>query len=103
MYKDGYDSDRDCATARESLFPSVRGRFTADTRANVKKNFEEGGLPDQRVYIVSNKTLLSIVKDHSLRLPHKTIDELELIKDVLARPGLVVVKAAPQKMTAQLR
>ncbi|KAI6017176.1 hypothetical protein BKA83DRAFT_4628778 [Pisolithus microcarpus] len=80
---DGYDSDRDDATVRESLFPSARGRFIANTRANVKKNPKEGGLPDQRVYTVSNKTLPSIVKDRSLRYPHKIIDELELIKDVL--------------------
>ncbi|KAI5995075.1 hypothetical protein EDD15DRAFT_2256277 [Pisolithus albus] len=50
----------------------------------MKKNPKKGGLPDQRVYAVSNRTLLSIVmKDSSPKLPHKIIDELELIKDVL--------------------
>ncbi|KAI6011296.1 hypothetical protein EDC04DRAFT_2905583 [Pisolithus marmoratus] len=83
MYEDGYDSDRDNATVRESLFPSVRRKFIADTRENVKRNLKEAGLPDQRVYMVSNKTLLTIVKDRSLRSPHKIIDELELIKDVI--------------------
>ncbi|KAI6027912.1 hypothetical protein PISMIDRAFT_15384 [Pisolithus microcarpus 441] len=57
-------------------------RFIADTRANVK-NFKEGGLSDQRIHAVSNKTLLSIVKDRSPSFPHKTIDELKLTKDVL--------------------
>ncbi|KAI6103309.1 interferon-inducible GTPase-domain-containing protein [Pisolithus croceorrhizus] len=83
MHQDGYDSDRDDATVRESLFPSARRRFIADTRATVKKNLNEAGLPDQRVYIISNKKLLSIVKDRSLMFPHRIIDELELIKDVL--------------------
>ncbi|KAI5995123.1 hypothetical protein EDD15DRAFT_719732 [Pisolithus albus] len=30
-YKNGFDSDREDATARESLFPSACGRFIADT------------------------------------------------------------------------
>ncbi|KAI6030359.1 hypothetical protein EDC04DRAFT_2922972 [Pisolithus marmoratus] len=69
MQEDGYDSDCDDVTMY--------------TRATVKKNLMEASLPDQRVYIVSNKTLLSIVRDRSLRFPHRIIDELELIKDVL--------------------
>ncbi|KAI5984221.1 hypothetical protein EDD15DRAFT_2521761 [Pisolithus albus] len=55
------------------------GRFIADTRANVKKKFTEGGLPDQRIHAVSNKARLS-------RTAHQdspTIDELKLTKDVL--------------------
>ncbi|KAI5995087.1 hypothetical protein EDD15DRAFT_2365996 [Pisolithus albus] len=51
--KDEYGSDRDDAPVR------AHGRFIADT------------------------TLLSIVKDHSPRFPHKTVDELKLTKDVL--------------------
>ncbi|KAI5994074.1 interferon-inducible GTPase-domain-containing protein [Pisolithus orientalis] len=83
MHKDGYDSDRDDRAVRESLFPDARRRFITDTRASVKKNLKEGGLPDQRVYMISNSTLLSIVRDRSLWAPHKIIDELELIKDIL--------------------
>ncbi|KAI6114567.1 interferon-inducible GTPase-domain-containing protein [Pisolithus sp. B1] len=83
MQEDGYDRDRDDAAVRESLFPSARGRFIAETRATVRKNLKEAGLPNQRVYIVSNKTLLSIVKDRSLGFPHNIVDELELIRDVL--------------------
>ncbi|KAI5995097.1 hypothetical protein EDD15DRAFT_2529447 [Pisolithus albus] len=52
-------------------------------RGHIKKNPKKSGLPDQRVYTVFNKTLLSMVKDRSPTLPHKIIDELELIKDVL--------------------
>lgn len=33
--------------------------------------------------MVSNRTLLSIVRDRSLGFSHKIIDELELIKDIL--------------------
>ncbi|KAI6156027.1 interferon-inducible GTPase-domain-containing protein [Pisolithus thermaeus] len=62
MQEDGYDRDRDDAAVRESLFPSARGQFIAETRATVRKNLKEAGLPNQRVYIVSNKTPLSIVK-----------------------------------------
>ncbi|KIK11293.1 hypothetical protein PISMIDRAFT_19657 [Pisolithus microcarpus 441] len=64
-YEEGYNSDRDDAPVRESLFPSARRRFIASMRTNLKENLKEGGLPDQRVYIVSNNILLSNVKDRS--------------------------------------
>ncbi|KAI6011300.1 interferon-inducible GTPase-domain-containing protein [Pisolithus marmoratus] len=83
MYDDGYDSAHDEMPRRESLYSAARERLIADTRANVKRNLKEAGLPDQRVYIVSNRTLLSIVKDRSLGVSYKIIDELELIKDIL--------------------
>ncbi|KAI5984436.1 hypothetical protein EDD15DRAFT_1726749 [Pisolithus albus] len=70
--KDEYGSDRDDAAVR------AHGRFIADTRANIKKNFKEGGLPDQRIHTVSNRTLPSIVKDHSPRFPTK--DVLALVR-----------------------
>ncbi|KAI5984455.1 interferon-inducible GTPase-domain-containing protein [Pisolithus albus] len=68
---------------RESLYRTARERFIADMRANVKGNLKQAELPDQRVYMVSNRTLLSIVRDRSLGFSHKIIDELELIKDIL--------------------
>ncbi|KAI5995099.1 interferon-inducible GTPase-domain-containing protein [Pisolithus albus] len=44
---------------------TARERFIADTRANVKRNLKQAELPDQWVYMVSNRTLLSIVRDRS--------------------------------------
>ncbi|KAI6094189.1 P-loop containing nucleoside triphosphate hydrolase protein [Pisolithus sp. B1] len=83
MQKDGYDNNHDDTTVCESLFPSAHSQFIMQMRVTIKKNLKEAGLPDQRVYMVSNKTLLSIVKDRSLRFPHRIINKLELIKDVL--------------------
>ena len=39
----------------------------------MKANLEDANLPDQRVYIVSNTTMLSIVMN---KMPKKTIDEI---------------------------
>ncbi|KAI6027918.1 interferon-inducible GTPase-domain-containing protein [Pisolithus microcarpus] len=83
MYEYGYDSAHDEVPRRESLYRTARKRFIADTRANVKRNLKQAELPDQRVYMVSNRTLLSIVRDRSLGFSYKIIDELELIKDIL--------------------
>ncbi|KAI6017193.1 interferon-inducible GTPase-domain-containing protein [Pisolithus microcarpus] len=83
MYEYGYDSAHDEVPRRESLYRTARERFIADTRANVKRNLKQAELPDQRVYMVSNRTLLSIVRDRSLGFSYKIIDELELIKDIL--------------------
>ncbi|KAG6329072.1 hypothetical protein ID866_10016 [Astraeus odoratus] len=81
MYDDGYNSDHDDGSQREALYSRARKRFIEDTQATVRKNLEGADLPDQRVYIISNRTLRSIVKDR--RLSPKIIDELELIKDIL--------------------
>ncbi|KAI6011297.1 hypothetical protein EDC04DRAFT_778581 [Pisolithus marmoratus] len=83
MCPDGYDSDPDNATVRESLFPGARGRFIAATRENVEENLTKADLPDQRVYMVSNRMLLSMVKGHPLRSPHKIINEGKLIEDIV--------------------
>ncbi|KAI6156026.1 interferon-inducible GTPase-domain-containing protein [Pisolithus thermaeus] len=83
MYEYGYDSVHDEGPRRESLYRTARERFIADTRANVKRNLQQAELPEQRVYMVSNRTLLSIVRDRSLGFSSKIIDELELIKDIL--------------------
>ncbi|KAF9232159.1 interferon-inducible GTPase-domain-containing protein [Melanogaster broomeanus] len=76
----GYDSDDDDAEAkREELYRAACEQFIAETRRSVKQNLADANLPDQRVYIVSNKTLLGIVKDKS---PRKVIDEIELLGDL---------------------
>ncbi|KAL4080559.1 P-loop containing nucleoside triphosphate hydrolase protein [Scleroderma citrinum] len=77
----GYDSDCDDKTRRTALYNPSRERYIAETRKTVRKNLKEADLPDQRVYVVSNKTLVSTVKDRVLS--SKTIHELELLRDLL--------------------
>ncbi|KAF8836166.1 hypothetical protein BDN67DRAFT_984122 [Paxillus ammoniavirescens] len=80
--KRGYDSDDDDGgrTWRNTLYTEAREQYIAETRANIKQNLEDANLPDQRVYMVSNTVLLSIVKNQIL--PPKIIDELELMRDL---------------------
>ena len=78
MQEMGYDSDAEAET-REGLYKAARERFIAETRRSVKENLSEAQLPDQRVYIVSHKVLLGIVRDKS---PKRTIDELDLLRDL---------------------
>jgi len=73
----GYDPDED--DNREQLYKAARDQFVAETRRSVQQNLADAGLPDQRVYIVSNKTLLGIVKE---KTPKKVIDEVELLSDL---------------------
>lgn len=77
----GYDSDEDeDHSRRNALYSSAREQYIAETRATVKRNLQEANLPDQRVYIVANSTMVSTVKDQ--KLSEKTIDELELMRDL---------------------
>ncbi|KAF8833000.1 P-loop containing nucleoside triphosphate hydrolase protein [Paxillus ammoniavirescens] len=80
MLEMGYDNDDNNAD-REALDAEAREEYIAETRANIKQNLAEANLPDQRVYMVSNSVLLSIVKGQTL--PPKIIDELELMRDLL--------------------
>ncbi|KAF9226902.1 P-loop containing nucleoside triphosphate hydrolase protein [Gyrodon lividus] len=75
----GYDSDDDAQGRREELYKATWEQFVTETRLSVKQNLAEAKLPDQRVYIISNKALLGIVKDRS---PRKLIDEVELLTDL---------------------
>lgn len=77
----GYDSDSDGGTRQVEAYNSACERYIAETRATVQKNLKEAGLPDQRVYVVSHKTMVSTVKDRVLS--PKTIHELELVRDLL--------------------
>jgi GTP-binding protein EngB required for normal cell division len=79
----GYDSDEDedeNRSRRDALYSSAREQYIAETRATVKCNLQEANLPDQRVYIVANSTMVSTVRDQ--KLSEKTIDELELMRDL---------------------
>lgn len=77
----GYDSETDGGTRHAETYNTAREHHIAETRATVKKNLDGAGLPDQRVYVVSHKTMVSAVKDRVLS--PNTIHELELIRDLL--------------------
>ena len=82
MMEMGYDSEGDDdedIDRRKKLFKAARKQFVDMTRKSVRDNLEDANLPDQRVYIVSGITLLSIVTG---KMPKKTIDELELLNDL---------------------
>ncbi|KAI6120397.1 interferon-inducible GTPase-domain-containing protein, partial [Pisolithus croceorrhizus] len=81
MKEMGYDSDDEDSDpeSRDRLYQEARQHFIEETRENIKSNLENANLPDRRVYIVSNDTLLSIVKG---RAPRKAIDEIELLRDI---------------------
>ncbi|KAI9569295.1 interferon-inducible GTPase-domain-containing protein [Boletus coccyginus] len=74
----GYDSDDEVET-KDRMYKAAREQFITETRRSVKENLLEAQLPDQRVYIVSHKVLLGIVRDKS---PKRTIDELNLLRDL---------------------
>ncbi|KAF8555370.1 P-loop containing nucleoside triphosphate hydrolase protein [Imleria badia] len=78
MQETGYDSD-DEAETKETMYKAAREQFVAETRRSVKENLLEAQLPDQRVYIVSHKSLLGIVRDKS---PKRTVDDLDLLRDL---------------------
>ena len=83
MIEKGYDSDGDDEEdieRREKLHKAARKQFIEETRRSVQKNLEDANLPNQRVYIVSNTTLLSIVRN---KMPKKTIDEVDLVNDLI--------------------
>ncbi|KAG8219026.1 P-loop containing nucleoside triphosphate hydrolase protein [Butyriboletus roseoflavus] len=83
MMEMGYDSEEDDeedVERRDKLYKAARKQFIDKTRKSVQVNLEDANLPNQRVYIVSNSTLLSIVLD---KMPKKTIDEVDLLADLL--------------------
>lgn len=77
----GYDSDEDeNRSRRNELYSSAREQYITETRATVRRNLQDANLPDQRVYIVANSTMVSTVREQ--KLSEKTIDELELMRDL---------------------
>ncbi|KAI6040380.1 interferon-inducible GTPase-domain-containing protein [Pisolithus marmoratus] len=76
----GYDPDEE-DTDRQAQFRKVaRNQYISGTRQNVENNLAEANLPDQRVYIVSKRTLLAAVKDQGPR--GTVIDEIELLTNL---------------------
>ncbi|KAI6097561.1 interferon-inducible GTPase-domain-containing protein [Pisolithus sp. B1] len=82
----GYNSDDDDDEdpgRRNRFYKAARKQYIEETRRSVKINLENSNLPDQRVYLVSNDTMLSCVTTQ--RLPKKVIDEIELLSDIFAQ------------------
>ncbi|KAI6109233.1 hypothetical protein EDD16DRAFT_1517007 [Pisolithus croceorrhizus] len=77
----GYDPDEDDDTQYQSLYVQAREQFITGTRATVQRDLQRAKLPNQRVYIVSNRSSLSITKGR--KLSPEIIDEFELMKDLL--------------------
>ena len=75
------DEDYDDARRRQAeLYPQAREAFIEKTRQNVAANLQTAALPEQRVYIVSNMAMLTIIKG---KVPRNFIDEYDLLRDIL--------------------
>ncbi|KAI6109236.1 interferon-inducible GTPase-domain-containing protein [Pisolithus croceorrhizus] len=77
----GYDPDEDDGTQYQPLYVQAREQFITATRATVQRNLQDANLPDQTVYIISSRNLLTITKGR--KLSPEIIDEFELMKDLL--------------------
>ncbi|KAG2105087.1 interferon-inducible GTPase-domain-containing protein [Suillus discolor] len=83
----GYDSDDDSSKVKK-LHQAARQQFIQQTRQSVKDNLRDANIPDQRVYIVSYKTMLDVALNTTIfdvlaRKQPKTIDEIELLNDLI--------------------
>ncbi|KAI6119546.1 interferon-inducible GTPase-domain-containing protein [Pisolithus croceorrhizus] len=77
------DDDDEDPGRRSGFYKAARKQYIEETRRSVKANLENSNLPDQRVYLVSNDTMLSCVTTQ--RPPKKVIDEIELLSDIFAQ------------------
>ncbi|EIW74607.1 hypothetical protein CONPUDRAFT_85770 [Coniophora puteana RWD-64-598 SS2] len=83
----GYDSqdDEEDERSRAKLEATAREHFVSATRQNVRDNLRKADLPDQRVYILSNSTMLSVIKNTaSSKMSKKLLDEKVFLKDFMA-------------------
>ena len=100
MREKGYDSegdDEEDVERRNKLYTAARKQFIEETRRSVRANLEYANLPDQRVYIVSNITMLSIVLN---KVSKKTIDEVDLLNDLLSQAYSRRVTTRPDEMVS---
>ncbi|KAJ7734870.1 interferon-inducible GTPase-domain-containing protein [Mycena metata] len=82
----GYESDDEeqDAQSRATLEYTARQHLVSATRQNVRDNLRGADLPEQRVYIVSNLTMLSVTKGNvTTKIAKKLIDEFEFLQDLL--------------------
>ncbi|KAF8193170.1 hypothetical protein K438DRAFT_1761880 [Mycena galopus ATCC 62051] len=86
MREMGYESDDEeqDARSRAKLEYAAREHFVSATRQNVRDNLRVADLPEQRVYIVSNLTMLTVTKGTvTTKMAKKVIDEFEFVQDLL--------------------
>ncbi|KIK59105.1 hypothetical protein GYMLUDRAFT_170027, partial [Collybiopsis luxurians FD-317 M1] len=75
---------KDREVRRQRIDADAKAKYMTVTRQNVKENLKKAGLDqEQKVYLVSRRTLLRIVRGKQVA-PAKIIDEYDLIKDVMA-------------------
>ncbi|KAF5378021.1 hypothetical protein D9757_009865 [Collybiopsis confluens] len=75
---------KDREARRTRVDADAKTQYISQTRRNVRENLRKVGLDEeQKVYLISRRTLLRIVRGKQVN-PAKLIDELELIKDVMA-------------------
>ncbi|KAG2105089.1 interferon-inducible GTPase-domain-containing protein [Suillus discolor] len=74
------DDDDESEYKKKKLYQAAREQFIQQTRKSVKDNLEGANIPDQKVYIVSNKTMIGVVKS---KQAVKVIDEIELLNDLI--------------------
>ncbi|KAJ6464006.1 interferon-inducible GTPase-domain-containing protein [Mycena sanguinolenta] len=83
MTDESEDEEQD-EQSRATLEHAARKHFISATRQNVRDNLRAADLPDQRVYIVSNLTMLSATKGNvTNKTAKKVIDEFEFLQDLL--------------------
>ncbi|KAF7366778.1 p-loop containing nucleoside triphosphate hydrolase protein [Mycena sanguinolenta] len=93
---DDEEQDEQSLATREY---AARKHFVAATRQNVRDNLRAADLPDQRVYIVSNSTMLSATKGNvTTKTAKKIIDEFEFLQGLLGdaykrRGGVAMAKS----------
>ncbi|OAX38889.1 hypothetical protein K503DRAFT_770025 [Rhizopogon vinicolor AM-OR11-026] len=69
------------AYIEKKLYKTARKQFIEQTRQSVKENLEKTNMPYQRVYIISDETMLGVVKG---KQPKEAIDEFELLNNLIA-------------------
>ncbi|KAG2105094.1 interferon-inducible GTPase-domain-containing protein [Suillus discolor] len=75
-----YSGDDESEDRKKTLYRAAQEQFIQQTRQSVKDNLESANMPDQRVYVVSNKTMLDVVKGK--QPPENIIHEIELLSDL---------------------
>jgi GTP-binding protein EngB required for normal cell division len=81
---DESDDEEQDTRSHATLENAAREHFVSATRQNVRENLRGAHLPEQRVYIVSNSTMLSATKGNvTTKMAKKIIDEFEFLQDLL--------------------
>ncbi|KAF7366784.1 p-loop containing nucleoside triphosphate hydrolase protein [Mycena sanguinolenta] len=81
---DESDDEEQDEQSLETREHAARKHFVAATRQNIRDNLRAADLPDQRVYIVSNLTMLNVTKSKvKTKTAEKIIDEFEFLQDLL--------------------